>query len=67
MAWTNEPVIFTILTIHFHVVNIIKMKGNTKHRFKRTVPAHMAKSLYETFSAVTQQRAVNEVCCTVSE
>lgn len=28
MAWANEPVVFTSLTIHFHVVKIVKMKAN---------------------------------------
>ncbi len=28
MAWANEPVVFTSLTIHVHVVNIVKVNGN---------------------------------------
>lgn len=52
MARANEPVVFTRLTIHFHVVNIVKRKGNTELRSRGAELAHMAKSLYEFFSIV---------------
>lgn len=65
MAWANEPVVFTSLTIHFHVVNIVKVKGNNEHRSKGAVPTHMAKSLYETVSIVANTGC--EVYCTFTE
>ena len=43
MVWANEPVVFTSLTIHFHLVNIVKVKGNTEHRSNRALPTHYGK------------------------
>lgn len=54
MAWANEPAVFTSLTIHFHVVNIVKMKGNPEHRHIGALPTRMAWSLYETLSIEAQ-------------
>ena len=38
---------FTSLTIHFHVVNNIKMRGRSEHRSKGVLPTRMANSLNE--------------------
>lgn len=40
MTWANEPVVFTSLTIHLDVVNIVKMKGNSEQRRKEALPTH---------------------------
>lgn len=38
MAWANEPLVYTSLTIHFHVFNIGSMKGNSEHKSKGAMP-----------------------------